>query len=215
MARKDNIVTPCVTQKLQELGYKVADWEAMQSPAKITREVKSVLSTASKRGTGKSGFPDRLYVNPSEKLLIIVEEKPSVKDHQHLDVDKGAISGVKWYLERFMDENLPRNLKGFFQPWKILGIAVSGNLSAQYQHEFNCYTLDAESQKIAPLPQITNFLSESQFLALFHSLDEEKAVVAISLSSKKINNLLRSIDSQKRPVLLSALMICLHQVRGR
>jgi len=53
----------------------------------------------------------------------------------------------------------------------------------------------------------------NQFLALFNSLDEEKAVVIVSSSSKKINNLLRSVDSQKRPVLLSALMICLHRVK--
>jgi type I restriction-modification system DNA methylase subunit len=56
-------------------------------------------------------------------------------------------------------------------------------------------------------------MTEEQFLALFNSLDEEKAVAVVSSSSKKINNLLRSVDSQKRPVLLSALMICLHRVR--
>ena len=112
-----------------------------------------------------------------------------------------------------MNVNLSNQLKEFFNHWKILGIAVSGDLSVQYQHEFSCYTLDMKTQKIVLLPQVVNFLTESQFLALFHSLDEEKAVAAISSSSKKINNLLRSIDSQKRPVLLSALMICLHRVK--
>jgi type I restriction-modification system DNA methylase subunit len=52
-------------------------------------------------------------------------------------------------------------------------------------------------------------MTEEQFLALFNSLDEENAVEKVGNSSKKINNLLRSIDSQKRPVLLSALMISL------
>ncbi len=213
MSRKDKNSTPSVTQKLQELGYNVADWDGSQSAAKITKEVVSVLSTASKSGTGKPGFPDRLYVNAREKFLVIVEEKPSVKKHRLPDKEKGAVSGVKWYLERFLSVNLPKQLKNFFACWKILGIAVSGDLSAQYQHEFNCYTLDTDAQKIVSLPQVTGFLTESQFLALFHSLDEEKAVASISSSSKKINNLLRSIDSQKRPVLLSALMICQHRVK--
>jgi len=213
MARKDRIVTPSVTRKLQELGYDVADWDAGQSVTTITKEVETVLSTASKRGTGKPGFPDRLHVDVHEKFLVIVEEKSSVKEHRLPDKEKGAVSGVKWYLERFMEGNLPKQLKGFFHHWKILGIAASGDLSIPYQHEFSCYTLDSESQKIVPIPQVTNFLSKSQFLALFHSLDEEKAVAAISSSSKNINNLLRSMDSQKRPVLLSALMICLHRVK--
>jgi len=213
MPRKDKNVTPSVTQKLQELGYNVADWDGSQSATKITKEIACVLSTASKSGAGKPGFPDRLYVQAQEKLLVIVEEKSSVKEHRLPNIEKGAVSGVKWYLERFLNVNLPKPLKAFFNHWKILGIAVSGDLSAQYQHEFCCYTLDTETQKIISLAQVANFLTESQFLALFHSLDEEKAVAAISSSSKKINNLLRSIDSQKRPVLLSALMVCLHRVK--
>ena len=213
MPRKDKNITPSVTQKLQELGYNVADWDGSQSATKMTKEVASVLSTASKSGTGNPGFPDRLYVNAREKFLVIVEEKPSVKKHRLPDKEKGAVRGVKWYLERFLNVNLPKQLKGFFTHWKILGIAVSGDLSVQYQHEFHCYTLDTGTQKIVSLPQVTGFLTESQFLALFHSLDEEKAVTEISSSSRRINNLLRSIDSQKRPVLLSALMICLHRVK--
>ena len=210
MPRKDKNITPSVTKKLQDLGYNLADWDT-QNSSKTLKEVTQVLSTASKRGTGGPGYPDRVYVNVREKLLVLVEEKPTVKDHDIPDKDKGAISGVKWYLDRFARTHLCKPLKDFFDSWKILGIAVSGDLSIAYQHKFNCYTLDTDSQKIQPLPQVMNFMTEEQFLALFNSLDEEKAVSVTSTSSKKINNLLRSIDSQKRPVLLSALMICLHQ----
>ena len=85
-------------------------------------------------------------------------------------------------------------------------------MSLEYQHKFNCYTIDTKREKIVSLNQVTSFMTEEQFLALFNSLDEEEAVATVSSSSKKINNLLRSVDSQKRPVLLSALMICLHKV---
>ena len=95
MPRKDKNSTPSVTQKLQELGYNVADWDDSQSATKITKEVASVLATASKKGTGKPGFPDRLYVNVSEKFLVVVEEKPTVKEHRLSDKEKGAISGIK------------------------------------------------------------------------------------------------------------------------
>jgi type I restriction-modification system DNA methylase subunit len=213
MPRKDKNITPSVTQKLQSLGYNVADWDDSQSESKLTAEVAAVLSSSSKKNNSKRGYPDRMYVNSHEKLLILVEEKPTVKDHDNTDVEKGAISGVKWYLSRFFNTNLSSKLKGLFDSWKILGIAVSGDLSLDYQHKFNCYTISSTEEKIIALNQVTNFMTEEQFLALFNSLDEEKAVAVASSSSKKINNLLRSVDSQKRPVLLSALMICLHRVR--
>lgn len=68
-----------------------------------------------------------------------------------------------------------------------------------------------DKNEIVPVPQITNFVDKDSFLAVFNNFNEEDAVSKISASSKKINNLLRSINSQKRPILLSALMICLHQ----
>lgn len=212
MARKDKNITPSVTQKLQSLGYNVADWDDSQTANKLTDEVKQVLSTASKKENGKIGYPDRIFVDAHNKFFVLVEEKSSIKDHENLDKEKGAVSGIKWYLSRFYNSNLKDILKNYFNDWKILGIAVSGDLLLEYQHKFNCYTVDTKQEKIVPLNQVTNFMTEGQFLALFNSLDEEEAVTKVSSSSKKINNLLRSVDSQKRPVLLSALMICLHKV---
>lgn len=208
MARKDKNVTPSVTTILQKLGYNVADWD--DSKSKLTDDVRKVLSKSSKKRTGYEGYPDRIYCDEKNKLLILVEEKPTMKEHDLEDVDKGAISGIKWYLSRFQENNLENCLKMVFKSWKILGIAVSGDLLKEYQYKFNCFMLDTEDQKIVPVPQITNFVNKDSFLAIFNSLNEEEAVSKISSSSKKINNLLRSIDSQKRPILLSALMICLH-----
>ncbi len=51
-------------------------------------------------------------------------------------------------------------------------------------------------------------------LAYTLNIDLEKISNDISKSSKKINNLLRNMDSQRRPILLSALMICMYQKNG-
>jgi len=209
MPRKDKYITPSVTEKLQSLGYNVADWD--ESATRIPNEVKMVLRSASKKGSGKAGFPDRIYFDAVEKLLILVEEKPTIKEHDLPEPDKGAVAGIKWYISRFFNSNLPDKLKGFFDQWKIMGIAVSGDLLSEYGHKFNCYVLESKHENIASLTQVTNFMTNEQFIALFNSFDEEKAVALIGASSKKINNLLRLVDSQKRPVLLSALMICLHK----
>ncbi len=209
MPRLDFDVTPSVDRRLQELGYLVADWSSARS--NFPDAIKKVLSHASKCQNNKPGFPDRIYLNESEKLLILVEEKPHIKDHDVPDITKGAVSGVRWYLSRFLNQNLPSGLRGYFDNWKILGIAVSGDLSQEYLHKFNCFNIDYDKDCIISMAQVTNFMTEPQFLAIFNTLDEEKAIASVSNASKKINQLLRSIDSQKRPVLLSALMICLHK----
>ena len=58
---------------------------------------------------------------------------------------------------------------------------------------------------------ILEFLNEEDYIALFENLDLELITNNISKSSSEINRILRNIDSQKRPVLLSALMICLYE----
>lgn len=210
MARKDNIITPSVTNKLQSLGYNVADWD--DSKSKITAEIKEVLSTASKKQNNKEGFPDRIFCDKEKKLLIMVEEKNAMKNHNVEDITIGAVAGIKWYISRFLKKNLKnKNLINYFKNWKIMGIAVSGDLSNQYKFFFNCFLIDKDNDTIESADQITNFVSEDEFISVFNNLDEEKAISSISTSSKKINKLLRSIDSQKRPILLSALMICLHK----
>lgn len=206
MPRKDKIVTPSVTTKIQQLGYNVADWD--DSKSNLPNEIIEVLQHASKEENGNEGYPDRIFCDKSNKLLILVEEKPNLKDHDKPDIKSGAIAGIKWYLSKFLSQNLENPL--LFKQWKILGIAVSGNVLDNYQFLFNCYTLNDNRDDIVNVNQITNFVSEEDFLSIFENFDEENAVSRVSASSKKINKLLRSIDSQKRPILLSALMICLH-----
>ena len=53
-------------------------------------------------------------------------------------------------------------------------------------------------------------MDEEDYIAYFENIDLEKIATDISKSSSEINRLLRNLDSQRRPVLLSALMICLY-----
>lgn len=201
MARKDKNVTPSVTQKIQELGYNVSDWDDSQTMSKLTPEVIEVLRTLSKNKNGKQGYPDRIYCNKNKKFLVLVEEKPRMQDHDINDIKHGTVSGLRWYLSGF--------LKKEFKNWKILGLAVSGDLSKEYHFKISCYLID-ENNEIKFEPKVTNFLPEEEFISLFNNLDEEKAIEEVTKVSKRINNLLRSVDSQKRPILLSALMISLY-----
>lgn len=199
MPRKDKVVTPSVTRIIQSLGYSVADWDDSKTYEKLDDEIIKALSTASKSQKGNEGYPDRIYFNRNERLLILVEEKPKMTDHNIDDINKGAVAGIKWYLSFFCKKQ--------FENYKILGIAVSGDLDDPYGHGFSCFII--RNINIEELAQVTNFLSEDDFLAIFNTFDEEEAIKTVSSASKTINNLLRNIDSQKRPILLSALMISL------
>ena len=181
MVRADKGVSPSVDDRLQELGYKISEWSPNRND--FIKELKDVLVSASKKRNGNVGVPDRIYIDTNDKLLIIVEEKPLLKDHDNKDIEKGAISGIKWYLSRFLNQNLVDNLKNFWNNWKILGIAVSGDILEEYGHKFSCFCI--ENQEIKALPQITNFMSKEQFLAIFNNLNEEENIAKIGASSKK------------------------------
>ena len=141
---------------------------------------------------------------------MLVEEKNDVRLHDGDDIVKYAVPGAEWYLSRFLNENLNEKLKNQFDTWKIISIAVSGDLNTEFANKFSAFYIDMNEQKIKHIPQLQNFVTDQEYLSIFANLDEEKAISQVSYSSKVINNLLRSIDSQKRPVLLSALMISLY-----
>ena len=215
MPNTDINVAASVKNKLQDLGYQVGDW--CDAKKGFSEEIEKVLSTASKNKSNQKGYPDGIYFNKKEKLLILVEEKADMKNHNLEDITKGAISGIKWYLSRFLNEELKnthKDLLNIFNNYKIIGIAVSGDINKEYQHLFNCFIIDNKKQEIKEISKITNFVREEQFLELFNDTNIEEIIKKISQTTKEINNLLRNIDSQKRPVLLSSLMICLYNNLG-
>lgn len=212
MARKDKNDSS-VYRYLLSLNYK-NEWDNYTD----NEQVNSVLSHASKAKTGEPGIPDVLYVNENNKLLIIVEVKPSISLHippdGKEDPQKYAVCGIKHYLSFFTKDELGvSSLTEYFSQWKIVGIAVSGDPKDDYNHRITTFLIIngiIEEQK-----GITDILSEADYISLFENIDEEKIILEVSTSSRKINKWLRSVDSQKRPILLSALMICLFEMEGR
>jgi len=212
MARKDkNDIL--IYRYLLKLDYQKT-WENYTN----NLEINTILSHASKANTGESGFPDYVYVNEDLKLFIMVEIKPNISLHVapvgKEDAKKFAVCGIQHYLSFFTPDKLassPHN--EYFSQWNIVGIAISGNIEDDYNHRISTFLIVKgviEEQKV-----VSDILSETDYISLFENIDEEKIITEISASSKKINKWLRSVDSQKRPILLSALMICLFEIDGR
>lgn len=210
MVRKDK-TDRVIFRHLESLNYS-EHWEDYADDS----YVEDILSHSSKNITGKTGYPDGIYINKVKKLLILLEIKPDTSKHLSKDgksePGKYAVDGIKHYLSFFLKENLKNStVHDYFKVWKIIGIAVSGNIDDEYNHRISTFAII--NQEIVD-KNINSILDEEDYLNLFETINEEEIISEISSSSKKINNLLRNVDSQKRPVLLSALMICLFEKNG-
>ncbi len=106
------------------------------------------------------------------------------------------------------NENIPEITKRYFTNFKIIGIAFSGNINDKLNRLITTFII--KNSKIENI-NIQEFLNENDYLSLFENLDLELITNNISKSSSEINKVLRNVDSQKRPVLLSALMVCLYE----
>jgi type I restriction enzyme M protein len=186
------------------------NWMIKKTSNKFVQEC---LDVSSKSGSGFRGEPDLLYLNEKKKLLILIENKPTIKDHASKTENspKGyAVDGIKHYLTHFTSEKLKLlkpTVKKYFEHWSIIGIAFSGDINDQYNHLISTFVLTNDEIKNIDTNEI---LDEEDYLAFFENIDLENISKNISKSSREINRMLRTLDSQKRPVLLSALMICLY-----
>ncbi len=186
------------------------DWNVQKQDNKYIQEI---LDKTSKKETGKYGYPDLIYVNETKKLLILIENKDHIKNHVSKNEDNPidfAVDGIKHYLSFFTNKKLSKEketTKKYLKNWKIAGIAFSGDINDEYNHRLDTFII--ENDLIRDISK-SEILDEEDYLAFFENIDLEKISTDISKSSSEINRLLRNLDSQKRPVLISALMICLY-----
>ena len=175
--------------------------------------VTKALARSSKSGTGAPGKPDLIYVNQNRQLLILIEVKSTVMQHQSANESypqNYAVDGVKHYLSYFTRCQLMLTASGLeteFEGWAIFGIAISGEINNEYDHRISTFTVESNQQ--VNEVQIGELLNEDEYLTLFDGFEIEELATVIDSTSKDLNEALRSLDSQKRPILLSALMICL------
>lgn len=212
----------------------------------ITAELLTVLKKASKghnKKFGNEGIPDGCYENTHEKLLILMEIKPTAKEHtseyfnesevekkvelilnttKEKKVDlfgilddtmynpsKYSVDGIKWYMSFFKPHAL--NILGntytdFLRDWSVIGIAVSGD--PDKPNDFCIDTFMIKDEKIQDLG-IHDILNEEDYISIANDIDTKAIIETVTDSSEKINNLLVAVDSQRRPIILSALLICL------
>lgn len=171
--------------------------------------INSILNISSKKKNGNVGYPDFLYVNEEKKLLILIELKTKI------NYQTNAIKETKHYLKCFNGEYISEFVSltpeiqtslDVLSKWNIIGLAISGNIREKFNSAIDTFTIkDNTIQNL----EINELLKEENYLNLFKNINVEEISTSISESSKKINNLLYDVKEDKRPTLLSILMISL------
>lgn len=193
-------------KKLNQYEY-TNQWEEHSD----NRWIKEVLSHSSKNNTDREGYPDFIYVNDVKKLLILIELKTSISQHE-----KEAIPQIEHYLTFFNEKLTPiKNINSqykkaleYLSDWNVLGLAISGDVLAEYSSKIDTFCLKIDA--IENL-NITEIHSEEDYENLFNNINLEEISSRITNSSSWINNLLYDVKEDKRPTLLSILLISLYQ----
>lgn len=179
------------------------------------KDINAILDHSSKNKSGHIGLPDFIYVNEKKKLLILVELKSTIAQHE-----KEAIPQIKHYLNCFMPGTLesygvisPEINKALInlRSWNILGIAISGDMDIEYGYRIDTFYIQID--KIIDM-NINEIHNEKDYLALFDNLNLEEISSRISQASSTINNLLYDVKEDERPTLLSILLISLFESKN-
>ena len=169
-------------------------------------QINEVLSKASKRNTGNEGYPDALYVNSEKRLLILAEIKPSIAQFVSPigkeDAEKYAVDGVKHYLSFFLKDALQKNsLKEFFEQWKIVGLAISGDPTDDYNHRIGTFLVNHD--RIEDQKAVVDILCEADYIIFLYC---EDYFLAKEISSIVDMSQLKEV-AETTPVIVSSTPI--------
>ena len=123
MAKKEVNTDLWVHELLKEAGIR----ENFDAQGSNVKEIDEALKTASKKGTGNSGFPE--YVGIVKDFLIIIEDKPGLSKHINYTDDDliaddtksntdYAVNGAVFYARHLADKVSYK---------KIIAVGISGN----------------------------------------------------------------------------------------
>ena len=183
------------------------------------KEIDDALKTASKRGTGKVGFPE--YVGVVKDFLIVIEDKRSISYHENR-TDEGIIaedtSSICDYAVNgalFYGKHLIKNT-GYT---KVIAIGVSGN---EKKHRISPLFIN-ERQDYYELPEIETFISfnENNIYEYYtkeilkENTNFEKETKEILKDAALLHEDLRnygSIQDKDKPLIVSGILLALREI---
>lgn len=182
------------------------------------KEIDDALKTASKKGTGKVGFPE--YVGVVKDFILVIEDKADISKHEKdtednaisletADVVEYAVNGALFYAK-----HLVRNTS--YE--KALAFGVSGN---EKRHKITPIYVE-DTEPYTRLPDVESFISfnESNITEYYereilHEDNTEKSISEVLKDAKTLNEDLRvygSLGDREKPIVVSGILLALDEV---
>lgn len=213
MAKKEVKTDLWVASQLKENGIK---YDAQGSNVK---ELDKALKTASKRGTGKAGYPE--YVSVVGDYVLVIEDKADLDKQKKLtnngilDLSVKAVTDYAVNGAYFYGKHIAQN-----SPFKkVFAIGVSGD---EKHHEITpLYVDDREGYK--ELPDIESFVSFSpenirEYYTrnvLEEKTDVEKTTAQILKDAAELHEYLRTygtLKDQDKPLVVAGILLALDEI---
>jgi type I restriction enzyme M protein len=215
MAKKEARTDLWVASQLKELGIKFTP------QGSDVKEINEALSTASKRGTGKVGYPE--YVAVVKDFVIVIEDKADPGKHIKLTEDgiiDTSIKAVTDYAVNgayFYAKHIAENC--FFK--KVFAIGVSGDekhhkITPLYVDDREGYIEleDAESFIMFGSANINEYYTRN---VLKEKTDNEKTTEEILKDAATLHEYLRtygSLKDQDKPLVVSGILLVLDEIES-
>ena len=182
-------------------------------------EIDTALKTASKKGTGRVGFPE--YVGVVKDYLLVVEDKADLSKHIKLD-DGGVISQeVQAVIDYAVNGAVfyGKHLAEHTSYKKIIAFGVSGD---ERKHKITPIYID-ETEYIRPLAEVESFISFNEENIdeyytkeiLKEDTDDEKETAEILKDAAALHEDLRNYGSLKdtdKPLIVSGILLALREI---
>ncbi len=210
MAGKEAETDLWVAEQLRGLGIR---YDAQGSSVK---EIGDALSSASKRGTGKPGYPE--YVAVVNGFVIVIEDKPETSRHERLtdggtvssewrDVTDFAVNGALFYAKHIAMNSTFR---------KVFAIGVSGNDTF---HRITPLYVDdrGEYKRLPDINTFTSFTEENigEYYARYvlgEKPDADRTAEEILRDAATLHEYLRtygSVKDQDKALVVSGILLAL------
>ncbi len=182
-------------------------------------EIDTALKTASKKGTGRVGFPE--YVGVVKDYLLVIEDKADLSKHIKLDdggvisqevgaVTDYAVNGAVFYGKHLAEHTSYK---------KIIAFGVSGD---EKKHKISPVYID-ETDFYRELPEVESFISfnkeniDEYFVReiLQEDTDTEKETAEILKDAANLHEDLRNYGNLKdtdKPLIVSGILLALREI---
>ena len=213
MAKKEVQTDLWVHDLLKEAGIE------LDAQGSTIKEIDEALKTASKRGTGKVGFPE--YVGVVKDFILVIEDKAKLENHIKYDKDKlisletkdvtdFAVNGALFYAKHLIQNTTYK---------KVFAFGISGNAK---NHRITPLFIDDRENLFDRLEDVESFISfnekniDEYYLCdvLKESSDKEKELEEILADAKVLHEHLRNYGNMKdeeKPLVVSGILLALRE----